>query len=555
MPAFEALKNLVQQVGNALRRQGMDQEIPDSPTTETSEGYEREWREAMGISPTRSASYRDYRLMENESPVVSAALDCVADAAIAGADGDSTNVYEVQFPEDETGTQFAGPKKILDDLEARLGCRDEAWGIIRAFLHMGDDFSEVVIDPAEMQIVRLKPLVAESIVIVPEWLEELREHGVYVQYDEEGREVARFSSWQMVHFHQKVNRTGLYGKSMLGSARRTFKQLQMIEDSMVINRLKRATMRYVHKVPTGKLGPEDALKFIKKYKMLYNRFRRFDSDGKMILGTAPMTEEGDFYVPNGEVTQGDVTAIQGQAGMDRISDVEYFQNALFSALGTPKSYLGFEQNTAGKNVITTLDVRFARLVRRAQTTHGTGQRQIYDTELALHKIDPRKLEYKLIYPSLGTVDQVRVWQIELLKAQVAKMLKIDAKLIQDDEYLLRKIVEVEDSDDIAKIIKANEKANAEAEAKQQEMMAAKAAGSTTAGPKLPSIEAKEPALEHLQRGPFKQRVHAAVDHLLTRSGCGSFLMDLNEIYGLSKPMVVTAPPSKVAVELLEELKV
>ncbi len=468
---------IIDRIGRALGQFDVPEPPWENPdlTTETSRSYYTEWLESFGIDPARASAYADYFVMDRESPIIASALDAIADAAVSSAEGESEDVYTISFPDEDDGSEEASC--FFDCLEERTTVKSDTWNIIRSVCQLGDEFSEIVIDPNEMEITNLKPLPAESMIAVPDDLGEFRfEEYAYRQHNEHGAAIAEFEPWQIVHYAHRVRRTDLYGRSHLASTRRVFRQLQFIEDAMVINRLIRATMRYVHKIPTGGLSPPEQLSHVEKYKRSFVRTRRFDArSGKMLLGRNPLDEERDFFIAKGKDGQeGDVTAIQGQSSLDRIADVEYFLKKLFSALRTPPAYLGFESDTHAKSVITTLDVAFGRVVRRAQLVHSVGQRQIYQTELALKKIDPKKINFQFVYPSVWTVDEMRRWQIELLKAQVATMLKTQSHLIEDDEYILKKVLQVEE-EDYQRILCANECAKAEQEAKakeQADMMAA-----------------------------------------------------------------------------------
>lgn len=532
-------------------------------TTETSKAYYVEWLESFGIDPSRAASYQDYLMMDRESPIISAALDAIADAAVSSSEGEAEDVYTIAFP-DESNEDAA---KIFDELEQRTSIKSDTWSVIRTMSLLGDEFSELVIDPSEMQITEIKGLPPESMIVVPDDMGRFREDEyAYRQHNEHGNVVAEFKPWQIVHYGHKVRRTDTYGRSHLASLRRVYRQLQFIEDAMVINRLLRATMRYVHTVPVGGMSPAEAKKYVDKYKAEFIRARRFDpKTGKLSLHRNPLDEERDFFVPVGKEATGGVTAIQGQQSLDKIADVEFFMKKLFAALRVPPAYLGFESDTHAKSVITTLDVAFGRVVRRAQVAHSIGQRQVYQTELVLKKKPVKDINFQLVYNPVGTVDEVRRWQIELLKAQVAGMLKTQ-QIVMDDEYLLKKILQVEE-EDYKKIMAANKKAKLEQQKEQEKLLQAQSGQADQNAKHSKEMATHQAALDVAShdvkskidkerevkesRKRVSPRISQAVEILLQRR---NVRQDLYEVYQLSQPMTATVNGAGFSSARVKELQ-
>lgn len=533
--------SILSRIGNALSRAMPVQDpIPRELSTETSNEPRPDWLEMFGVAGDRRSSYQDYAVMERESPIVCSALDAIADTAVSGSEGEAEDAYQVQFDEDE-GAPPKGVESAIADLEKRLKIKSNARRTIRDLCHVGDFFEEQVIDPSTMSIVELKPLSPDSIVVVPDELREESDDPKFRQYDTSGKIIAEFQPWQVVQYAHMASRLDVYGRSALYSARRKYRQLQMIEDGMVINRITRSSNHYVWQVPVGDMDPKAAAKYVTDYMSARKRYRRIDPrTGKMIITRNIIDDDVDFAVPVGtKVGTGSVTSITGQAGIDKIDDVMFFLKQLIGALRVPAAYLGFEEDTNGKQVITTIDVAFARTVRSYQKAYGVGIRQVYDTELALKKYRQDSLSYSLVFPAIGTVDEMRRWQVELLKTQVAQVLK-STGLVTDDEYLLRKIVEVEE-DEIQKILRRNKKNAEDAVAQQQSnALFQSGLGAVSAMTQQAQSGVSEPGKK---RGIGKMReVHVdssvarAVDQVLYRPG---FRKMLDEVRSFAEPVKVT----------------
>jgi hypothetical protein len=207
-------------------------------------------------------------------------------------------------------------------------------------------------------------------------------------------------------------------------------------------------MRYAYMVETGKMSIPAAMKEIQTL-MTQSKKRRFiDHTGRVKVENKPLHDETDLIIPLRE-GKGDVKVLQGNQNLGRIDDVKYFLSKLFAALTIPKAYLGYDEGMAGR-VITQLDIQFARSVRRIQWFLSQGIRHIMDVQLMLAGIDPRNVEYDIIFPLVGAEDELQRWQIQQLRLGVAKALKLELDYPIPDNWILQYIVGM-DRDDVMTI--------------------------------------------------------------------------------------------------------
>lgn len=81
-----------------------------------------------------------------------------------------------------------------------------------------------------------------------------------------------YKNWQVAHFRLLSNSFFLpYGMSVLHGARRAWKMLSMMEDSMLIYRLERSIERRIFKINVGNLDPQDVEAYVQQ---VANRFKR-----------------------------------------------------------------------------------------------------------------------------------------------------------------------------------------------------------------------------------------------------------------------------------------
>lgn len=400
-----------------------------------------EWyEEAVKMEQTRRAKYRDFDLMDAEDPVLNSALDVYADNATKGDSGDDKVVEIVS--DDELIVE------ILGDVRDRLALDTETWSIARALAKYGDNFEEVVVHE-DLEVHRLKNLDASEMNVKTD---------KYGRYDPEfpfeqirpdtGAVVARLREWQVLHFRLKRNRKSKYGVdgAILAPVRKVFKQLSMMEDALVIARLTRAPQRYGFLVDVDGIEPgEPTIEYLNKVKDMMKKRRTIDpATGKMDLKFNPLSMEEDLFVGVRSNGKSDVKVLQGQANLGQLGDIEFFQNKLFAGIKVPKAYLGFERDVNAKATLTEQDVQFARSVRRIQLAIIEQYRKLFDFVLAVRGVDPTAVEYTIKLPVISTIDELRMWQVKKLKAEVAKVLRKEVGL--SFRWILQNMLELSDED-------------------------------------------------------------------------------------------------------------
>lgn len=166
--------------------------------------------------------------------------------------------------------------------------------------------------------------------------------------------------------------------------------------------------------------------------------------GQMDMKYNPLSVEEDIFLPVREGGGSDVKVLQGASNLGQLADVEYFSKKLFAGLKVPRAWMGFEGDTKARAVITELDVQFARTIRRVQQSLGRELRKLFDLVLLSRGIDPVANEYSIRLPVLSTVDELREWQLRLVKANVAKAYKND--LAVSTVWVYKNLLDMTDED-------------------------------------------------------------------------------------------------------------
>lgn len=321
------------------------------------------YTQSIYYEPTRLASYYDYESMEF-TPEISAALDIYAEESTTPSeDGYTLTIY----------SESTRIKSILADLFNNIldiSTNLPMW--TRNTCKYGDNFTYLKIDP-EKGIIGCYQLPNIEI----ERVESGNYPNVYGNDENKERKLKfiwreknlEFNSWEMAHFRLLGDDRRLpYGTSMLDKARRTWKQLLLSEDAMLVYRTSRAPERRVFKIFVGNMDDKDVEAYVQR---VANKFKRDPvvdpTNGNVDLRYNQMAVDQDFFIPvRDPATPSPIETLPGATNLSEIADIEYIQKKLLAALRIPKAFLGFEDVVGDGKNLALLDIRFARTINRVQ---------------------------------------------------------------------------------------------------------------------------------------------------------------------------------------------
>jgi len=177
-----------------------------------------------------------------------------------------------------------------------------------------------------------------------------------------------FDNFEIAHFRLLSDTNFLpYGKSMVEGGRRVWKQLQLMEDAMLIHRIMRAPDKRKVLVDIGNIPPAEIDTHMQR---IIDRMKKTPlvdpKTGDYNLRYNMMNITEDFYLPvRGKDSGTDITNLPGLQ-FNAIEDIEYLRNKMMAAFKVPKSFLGYEEDLTGKASLAAQDVRFARTIERIQ---------------------------------------------------------------------------------------------------------------------------------------------------------------------------------------------
>ena len=191
---------------------------------------------------------------------------------------------------------------------------------------------------------------------------------------------------QVTYFHSHVwNEHKTIRLPYLEVARRAYKQLSLIEDSIVVYRLVRAPERLVFKVDVGNLPAPKAEAYIKRLMQTYWSKRTYDSDqGKNVNVYDPQSMLDSYWFakrPDGSGTE--VSTLPAGANLGTLDDLNYFVKKLYKALRVPSNRLDPESKFADGAEILREELKFARLIIRFQRQFASTLKDTFITHLKL----------------------------------------------------------------------------------------------------------------------------------------------------------------------------
>ncbi len=325
------------------------------------------YSDALTSKSMRLNLFKDYESMDSDA-IISSALDIYSDESTMKSE--YGEVLQINSDNDQI-------KQILHNLFYDiLNIEFNLWPWIRNMCKYGDFFLKLEIDEkygitnvvplSVYDVSRMEGLDPEN----PEYVKFLIETttGTSRYKSEKTTSREELENYEVAHFRLLSDANYLpYGKSQIEGARKTFKQLILMEDAMLIHRIMRAPEKRIFKLDIGNIPPNEIDNYMQQ---VINKMKKApvvdETTGDYNLKYNMQNITEDFFLP---VRGGDSgTNIESLPGLtyEATEDIEYLKNKLLSSLRIPKAFLGFEEEVGSKATLAAEDVRFARTIERIQ---------------------------------------------------------------------------------------------------------------------------------------------------------------------------------------------
>ena len=162
------------------------------------------------------------------------------------------------------------------------------------------------------------------------------------------------------------------GKSVLYDSFKTWRELNLLENSVLINRLTKSSILRTINVEIGDMGKTEAQTLLRRIKTMVEQKSAYNLNTSMQDYVNPGPTENILYFPvhNG-IGAVSTAQIGGDVEVGNLNDLDYWKKKLFASLGIPGQYLGNTDDNTGFNggtSLTLISSRYAKTIKRIQNS-------------------------------------------------------------------------------------------------------------------------------------------------------------------------------------------
>lgn len=325
-------------------------------------------------------------------------------------------------------TKDAEALKVADELKARLNLDQRLDDYARLTARDGDSFLEVGINE-RLEIVKItrKPTLemhraSDRYDLFPDperayWYSDMPFWG------EPPRDAVWFAQWQIIHARWEHDEGNRYGTPMMASGVSHYKKVTEGELDIAIRRKTRAGMKYVHKFP-GDVSPQTI-----------DEYREKNQDAL----DNPFAAVADFF---GNV---DIQAVQGDATLSEIADVEHHIATWFTAGETPMELIAYGENL-NRDVLGEKKAEYAESLEQLREW-ATAEivKPLLELQWLLQGIYPDNVDYSIEWrvrkePSAADIRDVadaamKLWVLGVSREVIASVIAKFLPEVDPDELL------------------------------------------------------------------------------------------------------------------------
>lgn len=160
------------------------------------------------------------------------------------------------------------------------------------------------------------------------------------------------------------------GQSLLYDSFKIWRQLQLLEASVLLNRMTKSSVIRMINVEVGDMPKEQVPITLDHIKQLIEQKAALNTDNSMSEYTNPGPIENTVYIPTrGGVGGISIASIGGDVDVKGLADLDYFKRRLFGSLEVPQQYFGETEDAAGFSggeSLARISARYAKSVKKIQ---------------------------------------------------------------------------------------------------------------------------------------------------------------------------------------------
>ena len=433
--------NHLQSVGNSSMKNDRFK-WKNTKSARSNSGYSTYGNTGVDIEFQRYKLYGEYEMMDNDS-IIASALDIYADCAVT-EDNFNDEILIITTSDDNI-------KKVLYNLFYDImNIEFNMWSWFRNLCKYGDFF--LYLDIKETygitNVVPFSPAVIRRI----EEMNEQNQTMVFFELDSSASPLlsgkTTFEPYEFAHFRLLTDTNYLpYGKSIIETCRKDFKMLLMMEEAMMLHRIMRAPSKRMFKIDVGSIAPNEVDGYIEEIVSTIKKVPYIDEqtgDYNLKFNLQNMME--DFYLPvRGSDSGTSIESLDGISNEGQTEDIDYFKDKIFTALKIPKAYMGQDEDSDGKALLSAQDMRFSSTIKRIQKIFVSELYKIANIHLLAQGFKSSEImNFELKLPNSSIIFQRQ--QVDLLNEQLTAVSTILEKRIFSKQHIYEHIFKMSPED-------------------------------------------------------------------------------------------------------------
>lgn len=369
------------------------------------------------VSEDKPGRLRDYRTVASFSEVADA-LDEICDECI----NTDANKQIVRVSIINSDVKSENEETVLEEFNKFVelfDLKNKGWRYFRQFLIEGELFFENIIhqDYTKQGILAVQNLPAENIDPVYGNIQNMLVKGFLykkpVFSKKDPKHIDRydyipFEENQIIYINNELyNETKDFVIPFIENCRRPYRQLSMIEDSVVIHRLVHAPLRFMFNIDVGKMPVPQSEAYLRKLQQQYWSTKTFDSDQNDIVKKySPQSMLDSYWFAKRQGQEAaTVQTFGGQPSDGNLDVLDWFLKKLYRSLKVPTNRLKEDSAYSDGSQMLNEELKFAKMVIRQQQKFAAGIKKGFITHLKLRDLydkfdlDEQMIEVEFAPPS------------------------------------------------------------------------------------------------------------------------------------------------------------
>ena len=230
----------------------------------------------------------------------------------------------------------------------------------------------------------------------------------------------------VIHLSLNVDNILIYpfGMSILEKVYKTYVQKSLLQDCILLYRIKNATEKLVFNIPVGNIPRNKRMQYIERCKneLSQRRMPSKDSDGvfntiDVAYSSIPFNE--DYWLPvDSDGIQPKIEKLAGGVALGEINDLVYWENQLMRGLNVPSSWIPFGPQDGQRTVPTTTaatyiqEQRFFKYCQRIQNIVIKELDKEFKNYMKLSGINVDESAFQLAFFPPSSITEVTEIEIE-----------------------------------------------------------------------------------------------------------------------------------------------